>query len=216
MAKNIITQQEYSEYERLVKKYQRFRRKIIKEHKALQESARSPSRLPQLVAPERIRKVRYGQIQFMGRKAFNAKKRAIESVLSAGEEGIHREYKKTYLELYRMLISVTPMGMKNKYQKTGQIFSEQQILDADFFYGDENLSDLMKLYNQMFRLNSTVFYYAIKKGDIKPFNKIYDEFMERVVVQDSFIKLSIEGVKRISKAKPDELKKMIENAKQKS
>ena len=100
MAKKGITQFEYSEYEKLLKKYQKIRRNIIGVHKALQESVSNPHRLPQLVAPERMRKVRYGQFQISGRQFYLAKMRQMSKIVKGGYKEFYSGYKRNYLELY--------------------------------------------------------------------------------------------------------------------
>ena len=159
-----ISQKEYSEYERLLKKYQQMRRNIIKAHKRLAQNA-DTGRLPQMVAPERERKISLGRFNLTGRQLFNLKVKHLKKVVLGGYQAFYKEFKWQYMDLYKSLIQEEP---DIKY--FGGMYSPEQIRMAE-----EPDKTLMQDYNSLVRMNAMVFAYLLKTGRIPEFRYLYRE-----------------------------------------
>lgn len=165
------TQSQYSEYVNILKKYNKLRKQIIKAHRNL-ESYTPTGRMPSLVVPERHRRMSVAQIRMTGRRLFNLKLRALKRTVKEGLDGFYKQYKNSYLELYKSLIGLdpdyTPFG-------EGKNFKYSQDLIDRVSYSDENLSKLMEVYNRIVNLSPVVFALLVKTGKMPVFQKLYDE-----------------------------------------
>ena len=177
-----ITEKEYSEYTKILKKYQQMRRNIIKAHNNFANTSKAPSRLPQLVAPERERKLSLSQIRLTPRKVFNAKLRHLNKVVKEGYYGFYKDFKRQYLKLYRSLLEEEPeLNPKNPEGK-GYLYSDYQIHLASKEEGQ-----FMKDYNALVRMSPYVFAYLLKTGRIPAFKKLYQQFKGEVSVEENFL-----------------------------
>ena len=168
------TQRQITEYERLVKAYNKMRRQIRKVHKAFEREDEG-GRVPALVLPERHRKMSLRQIRLSGRKLFQLKLKQLRSVVKGGLKGFYKQYKASYLELYRTYI----IGLDPEYNPFGNgegfLYSEMQIKEVAI--DDPNMAQFMRDYNNIVRMNPSIFAFLIKSGKIPAFKKIYEELV---------------------------------------
>lgn len=202
MAKK-ITEQEYSEYEKLLKKYQRMRRKIIKAHKNIAESSRSFSRLPQMVAPERETKVSLRAFRMTGRRAFRMKTRYLKKLVMGGYQEFYKDFKKQYLKLYQQLLDEEP-----EYNPFGTgegfLYSEFQIKTAS-----KDEAEFMRNYNNIVRMNPMVFAYLVKTGRIPEFKKLYAQFQGEVRTQENWLDAMSKAIRLARRFSPTDAERLL-------
>lgn len=198
-----ITEQEYSEYEKMLKKYQRMRRKIIKAHKNIAESSRSSSRLPQMVAPERETKISLRAFRMTGRRAFRMKMRYLKKLVYGGYAEFYKEFKNQYLKLYQQLLDeepeLNPFGTGK-----GFLYSEYQIKLAS-----KDEAEFMRNYNNIVRMNPMVFAYLIKTGRIPEFKKLYAQFQGEVRTQENWLDAMSKAIKLSRRFSPSDAEKLL-------
>ena len=198
-----ITEQDYSEYEKLLKKYQQMRRKIIKAHKNIAEQSHSYSRLPQLVAPERETKISIKKFRLTSRRIFNLKLRQLKKLVYGGYEGFYKEFKAQYLKLYQSLLDeepeLNPFGAGK-----GFLYSEYQMKTAS-----KEEAQFMKDYNNLVRMNPMVFAYLIKTGRIPEFKKLYAQFQGEVRTQENWLDSLSKAIKMSRYFKPSEAEEVL-------
>lgn len=198
-----ITEQEYSEYEKLLKKYQRMRRKIIKAHKNIAESSRSFSRLPQMVAPERETKVSLRAFRMTGRRAFRMKMRYLKKLVMGGYQEFYKDFKKQYLKLYQQLLDEEP-----EYNPFGSgegfLYSEYQIKTAS-----KDEAEFMRNYNNVVRMNPMVFAYLVKTGRIPEFKKLYAQFQGEVRTQENWLDAMSKAIKLSRRFSPTDAERLL-------
>ena len=208
-----ITEQEYSEYEKMLKKYQRMRRKIIKAHKNIAESSRSYSRLPQMVAPEREVKVSLRAFRMTGRRAFRMKMRQLKKLVYGGYAEFYKDFKKQYLELYRNLIDEQPedyTALQLYNMSIGKeggepvFYSEYQIKLAS-----KDEAQFMRNYNNIVRMNPMVFAYLIKTGRIPEFKKLYAQFQGEVRTQENWLDAMSKAIKLSRRFSPSDAERIL-------
>ena len=202
MAKK-ITQQEYNEYEKLLKKYQRMRRKIIRAHEQIAERSRNFSRLPQMVAPERQTKVSLSSFRLTGRRIFAMKMRQLKKFVSGGYQAFYKEFKAQYLGLYQQLLEESPE--KNPFGRgKGFLYSEEQMKLAS-----QDEAQFMRTYNEIVRMNPMVFAYLIKTGRIPEFKKLYAQFQGEVRTQENWLNAMEKAVKMARRFNPNDAKWLL-------
>ena len=203
MAKK-ITQEEYNEYERLLKKYQRMRRKIINAHKQIAEHSRNYSRLPQLVAPERQTKVSLGSFRLTGRRIFNMKLRQLKKFVTGGYQDFYKEFKWQYLKLYQQLLEEVPEGKLNTLSSEGLFYTAEQMKLAS-----KDEAQFMRDYNAVVRMNPMVFAYLIKTGRIPEFKKLYAQFQGEVRTQENWLDAMSKAIKMARRFSPKEAEALL-------
>lgn len=208
-----ITEQEYSEYEKLLKKYQRMRRKIIKAHKNIAESSRSFSRLPQMVAPERETKVSLRAFRMTGRRAFRMKMRYLKKLVMGGYQEFYKDFKKQYLKLYQQLLDEPPeeyTALQNYWRSRGfdggdaVFYSEYQIKTAS-----KDEAEFMRNYNNIVRMNPMVFAYLVKTGRIPEFKKLYAQFQGEVRTQENWLDAMSKAIKLARRFSPTDAERLL-------
>lgn len=213
-----ITEAEYSEYERILKKYQRMRRAIIRGHKSLIEQSRAPSRLPQMVAPERETKISLAKFRLTGRRIFALKMRQLKKLVSGGFQEFYKEYKYQYLELYQRLLDESPEGytalqLYNHYNKGFKLgnpilYSEDQIK-----FASKDEAEFMRNYNAIVRMNPMVFAYLIKSGRMPEFRHLYQQFLGEVRTQENWLDAMSKAIKMARNFSPIEAERLLLNPK---
>ena len=168
----------YSEYERIQKEYNKLRKKLIKKTRKFEENNKT-GQLPSLVIPERKRKITLRTAMRMSRRELWRRINALRKVVNAGESGFFKQFKKSYFELYRMVIGEDPEAFN------GYKYSEQQI--AEMENADSGLASLMESYNALFQMPSEIFYLLLRRGDIPAFKMIYAEAIGGVSYYESVL-----------------------------
>lgn len=168
------TQKQYSEYERLLKRYNKIRNKIKKVHRYFSD-ADEGGRVPALVLPERHRKMTMQQIRISGRKLFQLKLKQLRSVVSGGMKSFYKSYKASYLELYRTYIiqespEYTPFNNGAPF-----LYSDMQI--KEMAIDDPKMGQFMNDYNDIVRMSPEIFAYLLKSGKIPAFKAIYADLV---------------------------------------
>ena len=202
MAKK-ISEQEYNEYEKILKKYQQMRRKIIKAHKRIAEASRNYSRLPQLVAPEREKKLSITSFRISGRRIFNMKLRQLKKFVTGGYQEFYKEFKNQYLKLYQQLLDEEP-ELNPFHSGKGFLYSEEQMKLAS-----PEEAQFMRDYNNIVRMNPMVFAYLIKTGRIPEFKKLYAQFQGEVRTQENWLDAMSKAIKMSRRFSPAIAEKLL-------
>lgn len=170
------TQKQISQYEMLLKKYNKIRNQIVRAHKSLEK--RTPTgRMPSLVVPERQHKMSMRQMRITGRQVFNLKIKQLKKVVHGGLQAFYSDYKKSYLELYRnYIIGYDPDG----YQ--GRFYSALQIKEAEI----PELAQFMHDYNSIVNMNGTVFALLVKTGRMPEFKYLYAQFSSDLTPYENY------------------------------
>ena len=165
------------------------RRKIVRSHEQIAERSRNYSRLPQLVAPERQKKVSLGQFRLTGRRIFNLKMRQLKKFVSGGYQEFYKEFKRQYLKLYQQLLEESP-ELNPFGRGEGFLYSEEQMKLAS-----KDEAQFMRDYNAVVRMNPMVFAYLIKTGRIPEFKKLYAQFQGEVRTQENWLDAMSKAIK---------------------
>jgi len=168
----------YNEYERIQKEYNKLRKRLIKKTRRF-EQQNDTGRVPSLVIPERKRKIPLRTAMRMGRREMWRRINALKRVVNAGESGFYRLFKRSYFELYRMVIGEEPEAFN------GYKYSEQQIAEMENV--DKDLASLMDSYNALFQMPPEIFYLLLRRGDIPAFKMIYAEAVGGVSYYESVL-----------------------------
>lgn len=168
----------YNEYERIQKEYNKLRKKLIKKTKRYTDYNEGGN-VPAMVVPERKRKIPLRTAMRMSRREMWRRIRALKQVVNEGEAGFFRKFKKSYFELYKMVIGENPEGFN------GYKYSEQQI--SEMYNVDKDLASLMESYNALFQMPAEVFFFLLKRGDIPAFKMIYAEAISGVSYYESVL-----------------------------
>lgn len=198
-----ITEQEYTEYEKILKKYQRMRRKIIKAHKQIAEQSHSYSRLPQLVAPERETKISLKKFRLTGRRIFNLKMKQLRKLVSGGYQEFYKDFKSQYLELYQQLLEESP-ELNPFGRGKGFLYSEEQMKLAS-----KEEAQFMRDYNAIVHMNPMVFAYLIKTGRIPEFKKLYAQFQGEVRTQENWLDAMDKAIKMARRFSPSDAENLL-------
>ena len=185
------TERQLSTYEMLTKKYNKLRNQIIKAHKNL-ESVTPTGRMPALVVPERHRKMSLRQIIVSGRLLFKLKLKQLSKVVNHGLDGFYKDYKRSYLELYRnYIIGENPEGLA--FKTVPMFYTEEQMNTTKI--NDPEMAKFMGIYNSIVRLNPYVFAFLIKSGKIPEFKQLYSELGKGLTFPESFVSQTAKAVK---------------------
>lgn len=172
------TSKQMSEYERLLKAYNKMRKHIAKAHKVI-TGGESSGRLPSLVNLQQERKMTMKQIRLTGRKIFNFKLKQLNRIVKGGYKAFYKDFKNQYLELYReYILDETPMGYNGIYYSKDQIDGrrEESTKEAQF----------MEDYNRIVAMNPYVFAFLVKSGRMPAFKLLYNEFKSEFSFYESW------------------------------
>lgn len=170
----------YSTYEALLKRFNKLRKQISTIHKGLEEFTPS-SRMPSLVLPQRVKKIRKSSLNnISNRRLYNIQVKYLKSVVDKGLQGMMKDYKWSFLELYREYIIKEEPSIGGRYNNL--YYSEDQKANAD-----PKMALFMRIYNKFVTMNPTVFFYLHKSGRIPSFKQLYNEFAQDFEIDESFV-----------------------------
>ena len=167
----------YSEYERIAKAYNKMRKRILKKQQKLKDDS-TGGRLPALVVPQRHRRIQQRTALKMSRRMLREKMKALYKIISKGEASFYKDFKRSYLELYRTYIIEVEPDLRNG------MYSKEQI--ADMFLEDPKMAQFMHDYNSIITMNPERFLVLLYTGKIPEFKWLYRELVQGLSGYDSF------------------------------
>ena len=106
------------------------------------------------------------------------KMKALYKIVSKGEMSFYKDFKRSYLELYRTYIIEEDPDLKNG------MFSKEQI--ADKYFEDPKMAQFMHDYNSIVTMNPLRFLVLLYSGKIPEFKWLYRELVQGLSGYDSF------------------------------
>ena len=165
----------YNEYERIQKEYNKLRKNLKKKFNVWKEDNTS-GRLPSVVIPQRQRKLTQRQAMRMSRRQLRMRIKAMYGFVQKGMKGFFKEFKKSYLELYKTYIIIDDPELNPFGNEKGFLYSQEQIKLQEV--SDPKMAQFMRDYNAIVRMNPERFATLIYTGKIPQFHKIYDELVK--------------------------------------
>ena len=176
----------YSQYEEILRKYNNMRKRITRRISKLKDDSKG-GRLPSMVVPQRQRKIQQRTAMKMSRRMLRMKIKALYGMVRKGEESFFKDFKRSYLELYRAYIIEENPELKN-----GMYSKEQIELMA---ITDSQMAQFMHDYNAIVRMNPKRFITRLYTGKIPEFKWLYREIVLGISGYQSFAEQMHEAIK---------------------
>lgn len=162
------------------------RKRITKRLTKLKDDSKG-GRLPALVIPQRHRKIQQRTALKMSRRMLRMKMKALYGMVRKGEESFFRDFKRSYLELYRAYIIEEQPELRNG------MYTREQIALIEIT--DPQMAQFMHDYNSIVTMSPKRFITLLYTGKIPEFKWLYREIVLGISGYQSFAEQMHDAIK---------------------